>query len=72
MPQDGHATASPLVDARTTITSPASLTLSIDSADRPENTTPTSFAVSATNDHGKINIRPAGDPAPPPKVRQSR
>jgi hypothetical protein len=50
VPQAGHGTTPPLVDARTTITSPASSTSSIDSAESPENTALTSLANSVTND----------------------
>lgn len=62
VPQTGQATASPLVDARTRITSPASSTASTDNAENPENTTLTSFATSDTNDHDKPLPNPATDP----------
>ena len=49
-PQPGQATAPPRVLARTQITSPASSTSSMTSADNPENTIPTSSVTSIMTD----------------------
>src|ERR1017187_931386 len=49
-PQPGHATGPPALLARTRITSPASSTSSMISADNPENTVRTSVATSVMTD----------------------
>src|SRR5205823_7699263 len=50
VPHPGQATAPPWVLARTQITSPASSTSSMTSADNPENTVPTSSVTSIMTD----------------------
>jgi hypothetical protein len=52
-PQSGHATARPGVLTRTTITSPASWTSSLTSADNPENTMLTSRVTSLMTDRDR-------------------